>query len=162
MSDRASQLRAAFDRGFAEAPRGPRAETIDLLRIQVGGDLYAIAMMDVASVHVDRHVCPVPSPARALLGVIAVRSAIVPLYDLQAILETAARSTPRWCAVAREAPAGFAFHGFDGLMRIAAGAIRSEQRGFTRGVVSDGGRSYPVINLAAVTSSLLERPVKER
>ena len=126
--DRASDLRAAFDASFSRAPAEPAPGAVELLRIQVGTDVYAVAMSEIAAVYVDRHVCAVPSPVPALLGLVAVRAAIVPLYDLRAILGIAAPAAPRWCLVARAATAAFAFDAFEGLVRVPPAQVRAEPR----------------------------------
>lgn len=139
--DRARDLRTAFDAAFSRPPPEPQPGAIDLLRIHVGADRYVVAMSEVAAVHVDRHVCPVPSAAPALLGLVAVRSAIVPLYDLRAILGITATGVPRWCLVARAASAAFAFDAFEGLERVSPAQVRAEPR---------------LISLAAIGSRLVK------
>ena len=160
--DRATELRTAFDRAFAEAPRGPRMETLDLLRIQLGGESHVVALSEVAALHVDQHVCPVPTPATELLGVMAVRAAIIPVFDLRAILGIRSDAPPRWCILAREIGSAFAFDGFAGMLRVSSGPVASAEPGFVRGVVLHEGRSYPLISLTAVASFLDERWAKER
>lgn len=97
---RASELRDAFDRGFAEAPAPSAAARHELLRIELAGEPYAIALADIASLHIDQKIVPVPAHTPALLGVIAMRGAIVPVYDLRLLLGVAATRPPRWLAIA--------------------------------------------------------------
>jgi hypothetical protein len=97
---RASELREAFDRGFAAAPAAEPGWRHELLRIELGGEPYAIVLADLASLHVDLEIVPVPTRAPALLGVIAVRGAIVPVFDLRRLLGIAATRPPRWLAIA--------------------------------------------------------------
>lgn len=143
MADRALELQAAFDRGFAEALRGPRAATTDLLRVRLDGAPYVVRLSEVAALHVDLPICAVPTPARELLGVAAIRSALVPIYDLRALLGAPTTHAPRWCAV--HTTVGFAFDGFDGLLRVETIP-----------------NNVPVLDLGALAGSFHARWFKER
>ena len=155
--DRADELRAAFDRGFAEPPAGPRAQPIDVLRIRLGDEAFVVALAEVAALHVERPMCAVPTSVRELVGVAAVGPAIVPVYDLAAMIGVHADHPPRWLAIAGGGSVGFAFHAFDGLARVDALPPVAATGGFLRGVLADAGRSIPVIDLAAITRSVLQR-----
>ncbi|HEY1547690.1 MAG TPA: chemotaxis protein CheW [Kofleriaceae bacterium] len=120
MSDfaaRAAQLRDAFDRAFAAPVAPATAAQRDVLQIRLAGEPFAIALDQVASLHVDIKVVDVPALSRDLLGVIAVRAHVVPAYDLRGVLGLGRELPPRWLVVARDASAAFAFDGFDGLVR---------------------------------------------
>ena len=71
--ERAEQLRAAFDRAFAAPPPGAAATTVDLLAIRCAEQPIALRMSEVLSIHTDRKIVPVPSPAPELLGLFGVR-----------------------------------------------------------------------------------------
>jgi len=96
---RATELREAFDRAFADAPAGERATVHELLQIELAGEPYAIALADIDSLHVDLAIVAVPARAPSLLGVIALRGAIVPVYDLRRLLGLAATRPPRWAVL---------------------------------------------------------------
>jgi chemotaxis signal transduction protein len=120
MSDfaaRAAQLRDAFDRGFAAPVTPATAAQRDVLQIRLAGEPFAIALDQVASLHVDVKIVDVPALSRELLGIIAVRAHVVPAYDLRGVLGLDRALPPRWLVVARDAAAAFAFDGFDGLVR---------------------------------------------
>ena len=97
---RASELRDAFDRGFAAAPAADGGARHELLRIELAGEPYALALSEIRSLHVDLAIVPVPSRAPALLGVIALRGAIVPVYDLRRLLGLPTDRPSRWVVVA--------------------------------------------------------------
>ena len=109
----AEQLRAAFDAGFAAASVEADVRAA-WLRIRLAGDPHAVALHAVESVHKDLRACRVPTHARELLGVAAVRSTLLPLYDLRVLCGVDASTAPAWAM--RFGHALFAFDGFDGLI----------------------------------------------
>jgi chemotaxis signal transduction protein len=162
--DRAADLRAAFDRGFAEAPAAGAAPYVDLLRVRIGGEPYALVLAEIASFHADLRVVPLPSPAPELLGVAAVRTAVVPVYDLRAVLAatggTGPGAAPRWLVVLRGAPPlALAFDGFDGHARSDAGALPPASDAPIRGVLAlaPSAELHQVIHLASIRSILQRR-----
>jgi chemotaxis signal transduction protein len=160
--DRAQKLRAAFDRGFAEPPAAPRPAHVDLLRVRIGGEPHALAMAEIAAIHVDLRIAAMPTTAAELLGVIAVRAAIVPVYDLRAVLGIPAAGKPRWTVLAAGLAAAFAFEDFDGHLRITGSPAADSSRRFVRGIVSHEGRVHPIVDLTAVVTAVRERWNKER
>ena len=155
MTERLDELRAAFARGFAAAP-APEAEPgIELLRIRLGDEPYAIILAECAGLHADLAIVPMPSPARALLGLAAVRAAIVPVYDLRAVLGATTGTRPRWLVIGRDAPVlGFAFEAFDGYVHVATRAIGPASGEALRGGVTIEGRYHQVLDLAAIHTSV--------
>jgi chemotaxis signal transduction protein len=127
-------LRAEFDRAFAVAPVVADDTHESVLIVQVGGDPYALRLSQIAALFADKRVTWLPGPVRELLGVVAVRGAILPVYDLSALLGYAPASAPRWFVTAPVfapdgASAGHALHvalaveRFDGHRRIAREAF---------------------------------------
>ena len=114
---RASELRDAFDRGFAAAPAADGGARHELLRIELAGEPYALALADLSSLHVDLEIVAVPARTPALLGVIALRGAIVPVFDLRRLLGLAATRPPRWLVVV--GANAFAFDQFIGHFSVA-------------------------------------------
>jgi chemotaxis signal transduction protein len=155
VTERLDELRAAFARGFAAAP-APEAEPgTALLRIRLGDEPCAIVLAECARLHADLAIVPMPSPARALLGLAAVRAAIVPIYDLRAILGVATGTRPRWLVIGRDAPVlGYAFDAFDGYVHVATRAIGGTIGEAVRGGVTLEGRYHRVLDLAAIHTSV--------
>lgn len=153
---RVAALRAGFDGGFAEAPReadGPERAWIDLLLVRIGAEAYAIRSTDIASIHAGLVVSPMPTRDPAFLGLTTLRNALVPVFDLAALLGIAATGAPRWCVLSPgEAPLGFSFAAFDGHARIAPrtwqpdGALLGafEHAGATRRVLDPGVMAAPM------------------
>jgi purine-binding chemotaxis protein CheW len=124
IAGRAAELRLAFDRSFAEAPRAEPVRLEDLLAFRVAGDPYAVRLADTRGLFADRKIVRLPSPARELLGVAGFRGAVVPVYDLRALLGYPAAEAPRWLFLAAHASAvGLAFDRFDGQLRVPSAAI---------------------------------------
>lgn len=136
----AAELRAEFDRGFAEL-QAPPVPHVDVIVLRAGGAPYAIARGELAAVRVDLAIVDLPSPARALIGVAAVRGELVPVWDLGRLAHGEPVRGRRWCAIARGGHAAVAFDRFDGHLRVPA----------PLGAAIDFDRQlYPVLDLAGV------------
>jgi chemotaxis signal transduction protein len=156
--ERASELRDAFDRGFAAAARPPEPAHGDFLGIRIGGEPFAIPFGDIASLHAGLRIVALPTRAPELLGVAAIRAAVVPIYDLGVALGAASAGTPRWSVVVRDGHAGLAFEGFDGHAQIPERSIAAAtQRGHVRGHVLVGGQSRAIIDLGSVLTAIETR-----
>lgn len=161
--DRVGGLRAAFDQSFAQAPATQTEPPANLLAISVGGDPYALRLIDVAGLFADKRIAMLPSPMPELLGLGGFRGAILPVYDLAMLLGYPKASAPRWLAAAAAAPAVFAFDGFDGYLSIQEASILPGPRGLERGrtylrqMIETAGLFRPVISLAAILEPLRNR-----
>jgi chemotaxis signal transduction protein len=146
VSERLIELRADFDRSFAEPVRRHDREQAELLAIRAGGRPYALRLSQTSGLYPNRPVTPLPGPLPALLGVAGFGGAIVPVYDLAALLGHPAGEQPRWLVMAAGSPAmALAFHELDGHVRVAADTIITEAHegtGSLRGMVRlpDGTR----------------------
>jgi chemotaxis signal transduction protein len=119
VADRAAELRARFDREFADPPPAPAPPTIDLLRVRIGATTCAIALDEIAAVHADVVVVGLPSPVRTLRGVVAIRGQVFPIYDLGLALGwDPVGPTARWIVIARALPIGFALDHVEGHARV--------------------------------------------
>jgi hypothetical protein len=137
--DSAAALGDAFDRGFAAPPRATATGEVELLRVQVGGRPFVLAVADISSIHAGLRITPLPAAAgSAALGVVSIRGVIVPVYDLRAVLGIAADTAPRWIAVAGSN--GYAFDALDGFVRVPARPVAG-------GAVVFDGRPHPLVEL---------------
>ncbi|MGE3547439.1 MAG: chemotaxis protein CheW, partial [Kofleriaceae bacterium] len=163
MTDRltitADELRRAFDRDFARAAGAPTAGE-DVLAIQCGGDPYAIRLAEVAGLHAHLTIEPVPSPVRELTGVAALRGALVPIYDLAALLGYPA-CNGRWSVVAGGRSMGFAFDRFESHARVPVDAFTAELTDHGRGTGSAGNTAPRAHTRGAVRIHKLSRPLIE-
>jgi purine-binding chemotaxis protein CheW len=155
---RAEELREEFDRSFAEPVRGHEVEHVELLAIRAGGCPYALRLDQTSGLHPDRPVTPLPGPLAALLGVAGFGSAIVPVYDLAALLGHPVPARPRWLVpAAGEPPLALAFHDLDGHIRVPATSIITEARGgggSVRGMVQLADGTRPIVDLAAARAAV--------
>ncbi|WP_067501058.1 chemotaxis protein CheW [Actinoplanes sp. TFC3] len=148
-------LRADFDRSFAEPARRHDAEYAELLAVHAGGRPYALRLSQASGVHSDRPVTPLPGPQQALLGVAGFSGAIVPVYDLAALLGHPIPERPRWLVLtAGSPPLALAFHELDGHVRVDEAVIVGEadghdSRDVLRGMVPLPGGTRPIIDLPA-------------
>jgi len=160
----AAALRRLFDQGFA-APAASKPERLeDLLAIRVGADPYALRLSEVAGLHVDVKIVPVPSPVAALLGVVALRGMLAPVYDLAALLGYPAAASPRWMVLAGVAQrVGFAFEAFEEHVQVPQASLAGGEEqgagggaaaGHARGSVRAAGALRPVIHLASMVQTI--------
>lgn len=159
---RAAELRAAFDRSFAESrPLGP-PPLVDFLAIRIGAEPYVLRLGDIAGLYPNRKITPVPGGGHALLGIAGFRGAIVPVYDLQLLLGHSAGGTPRWLVTVAVATAAFAVTEQQGLFRLPPEAIVSQQSdGAARPHVREFARTAesvrPVIDLFSVLDTVQQQ-----
>jgi len=158
---RAAELRAAFDRKFAEPIRVETARTTDLLAIRIAGERYALRLAQVAKLLGGPRVTPVPGPVAELVGIASDRSVIFPVYDLSRLLgRQASEGAPYWIVVAAGTAAmGFAFDDFDGHVRVRNDALvvrpsDAAERRFLREVVETPAAALPLIDIASVIESI--------
>lgn len=153
--ERAIELRDEFDRAFAEPARAAIADKEDLIGLRVGGQPYAIRLREIAGLYADRKVTRVPGGSAALRGIAGFRGALLPVYDLQALLGHASAAQPRWLVVAAAAPIALAFEGFEGQLRVSRDEILLQETGadgsgHVREVVRTKGFLGPIMHLPSV------------
>lgn len=158
ISDRAVELRRDFDRIFAE-PIRRQAPQEDLLAIRAGGQPYALRLSQIAGIFVDRKITSVPGSCAGLRGIAGFRGAILPVYDLQALLAASSAQNPRWLVVAAAAPVAFAFETFEGQLRVARSEIlpqstRSGSHAYAREYVRTEAIVRPILHLPSVLRAL--------
>jgi chemotaxis signal transduction protein len=165
---RLADLRTDFDRSFADPPRAEVAGHDDLLAVRAGGVRYALRLTQAAGLFPDRPVTRLPGPLPALLGVAGFRGAIVPVYDLAAVLGT--RSTaagsretgnvPRWLVLAAgNPPVALAFEALDGHLRMPRDELVEDSAGHgphgcLRGMVPLPGGARPIVDVPAVRAAV--------
>jgi purine-binding chemotaxis protein CheW len=158
---RAADLRREFDRSFAEAPPARAESLADLLAIRVRGEPYALRLAQVSGLFVARRITPLPSPVPELLGIADFSGAIVPVYDLGALLGERVQAGQRWLVVAAEAAIALAFEGFDGHLREPAASIASEPSGrgsrHVQEVLRTAGSVRPIVHLTSILKNVRKR-----
>lgn len=145
----ANQMRLGFDQTFAVPLAAKSGARIDLLAVTVGGDPFAIRLAEISGLFADRPLTPAPSGSPAFLGVVGVRSAIIAVFDLAALLGYPRAASARWFVVSEQL--GFAFERLESHLRVPASAIA---RDGSSEVVTTGGLSRPIMNLASVIATV--------
>jgi chemotaxis signal transduction protein len=163
----AASLRLSFDAGFALPPTASSESLDALLAIRIGAVPYALRLEDIGGLHAGLHVTPVPSPNGSLLGIVALRGTMAPVYDLGALLGYPPCTDSRWCALAPKPHlVGFAFAVFEAHVRIARtpaaiedSAARADSVArHVRGTVQACDALRAIIDIPSLLKSLQEKP----
>jgi purine-binding chemotaxis protein CheW len=158
---RAAELARAFDSSFARAPDHDARAQIDVLAIRLGAAPHALRLAQLAGLYARRAIAPLPSAVPELLGLVSLRAAIVPVYDLAALLGRPAQQAPRWLVLAAAAPVALAFDALDGYRRLPPEAIvtgpgeAGAERGPELARVDEALR--PMVDLRAVLARIAVR-----
>ena len=153
-------LRRAFDEAFADARGVADADVEDFLAIEVGGAPYAVRVSEVAGLYRNRTISPLTSRTPHLLGMIGVRGALVPVFDLGALLGHPDRQAPRWLVLARGGAAvGLAFDNLETHLRLPARDVSRPGEGASvrlhiGGVVRTGGTVRPIVRIESVLGAI--------
>ncbi len=160
----AAALRRLFDESFAAPAASGSERAQDLLAIRIGTDPYALRLSEIAGLHAGLKIVPVPSPAARLLGIVGIRGAMAPIYDLAGLLGYPAVASPRWIAFARgRQTVGFGFEDFESHLQVSdALLVQSEGEGagmavagqHLRGTVRVGDVLRPIIHMASIVAML--------
>lgn len=157
LADRAEELRDAFDRSFVAPARIEEAAAADLLAIRIGSEACALRLTDIAGLFADKKITRVPGRAAALLGIAGFRGAVMPVYDLAALLGYPMAKMPRWLAMASAAPVAFAFEAFDGHRRLTRDAlVRPETDDHARKYVSEMVRMDDIVRAIVDLPAILQ------
>jgi chemotaxis signal transduction protein len=116
---RAAELRAAFDEGFAALPNMEGQKRRDLLAVTLANGSYALELADIAGIYIDKKITRIPSQSVGLLGIAGFRGTILPVYDLAVLLGLPPLENPKWIAVAANAGVAIAFETYDGHLRVS-------------------------------------------
>lgn len=160
--ERAAAMRAAFDQSFAQEPQLDREARQNYLCIRCGGDAYAVDMREIAGLHEGKQVRPLPGPLTQLRGIAGFRGALVPVYDLAALLGYARPAgRPRWMMLADSTQRfALAFDELEDYLQIDDAAAftaadgAAAQRAYVRGSVSDAGMPRALLDIAALAKAI--------
>jgi chemotaxis signal transduction protein len=167
LEGRADALRREFDDAFSRPPVAAETGRVELILIRVASDPHAIRIAEIAGLHADRRVVRVPGPLPELLGVVNLRGAIVPVYDLRLLLGYPAGPPARWMVVASAAPVGLAFDHLDGHAAAASDTIVAAPDGaggpHAREVATRGdGTSAVLVHVPSVVEAIAARAARAR
>jgi purine-binding chemotaxis protein CheW len=149
-----AQLRSGFDRSFAAIPRSGE-DRASVILIRVAGEVLAIRPCEISGLVKSRKIVPVPSRLPELLGVTALRGALVPVYDLAALL-----GVPRgtgglsWLILAPgDTPIALAFDGFEG-QEIPEWLGEPSERQHVRQLVRVGSTIRALLDVRGLTEAI--------
>ncbi|HEX4241639.1 MAG TPA: chemotaxis protein CheW [Steroidobacteraceae bacterium] len=154
----AELLRRQFDAAFAAPARIATDTTEGMLAVRIGADPFALRLGEIAGLHADLTIVPVPSSSASLLGIVGIRGTLRPIYDLAALLGYGGAGAPRWLIFPQAAPAiGLAFAALEAHVKVPKESVQDEQaqtaaaaRAFARGVARVGSTLRPIIHLESV------------
>jgi chemotaxis signal transduction protein len=167
LSDRAADMRAAFDRSFSGRRRLDAAPTEDFLAIRVASDSYAIRCSEISGLIAGKKITRVPSRAPTLLGMGGFRGAIMPVYSVAALLGHTLASPPRWIVIASGLPVAFAFEALDGNRRVSRQEIapyEADQRArkYVRDFMREQDRVRAILHLPSILDAIREQGSEPR
>ncbi len=159
LSGRAAELRRDFDRAYAEPVRTGVTAAEDLLAIEIASQRFAIRMSEIAGLYAGKKVTRIPGGNAALLGIAGFRGALLPVYDLHALLGHPRTQAPRWLVVSAAAPVALAFEAFGGQLRVARTDIATRPAGahagsYARELVRSQRFMGPILHLPSVLEAI--------
>lgn len=159
LADRVAEMREVFDRSFADPRPDDTPPGEDLLAIRLGTEPYALRLTEIVGLHADRKITQLPGSVPTLLGIAGFRGAIMPVYDLPALLGQPGEVADRWIAIAAIAPVAFAFAVLDGHQRVAVDAIIAGEGGqqarqHVRHFARTSGILRPIVHLPSVLDAI--------
>ena len=156
-NDRATALRRAFDAAFAEPLVEPLAPPTAVVRVALGELEIGVRLVDIASIVRVETLLPVPSRRRDLLGVAALRGAMVPVFSLESLLDLARHdAATTFLLVARSRPTvAFGCTNVVGILDVPlaalveSGAVHAPQL-----CVSPDGATLPIVSVASLLGAI--------
>jgi len=171
-SKSAADLRREFDNIFAAPLAGPGEGRESLIALRVAGQALAVRTLHIAGVAKRRRIVPLPTHVPGLLGIMGFRGALLPAYDLAALLGLpAAGGEGSWLMLAgAETPVGLVFNEFEGQVEIEPACLyrrdSSDARKHLRLMARIGALHRGVIDVPGLVAEIRERagsldPAKE-
>lgn len=158
------KLRRDFDESFATVPASRVTAVEDLLGFRIGGDAYALRMKEITGFVAAGRIVPLPARVPQILGLAAVRGALVPAVSLAGLLGYARESDAvRWLALSDMAdPVAFALGEFEGYLRVLPSEACTpdklgERRGFIEAAVRSGDRVRSILSVPSMVNAIKNR-----
>jgi purine-binding chemotaxis protein CheW len=120
-------LREEFDRSFAAPSAETRIEVEPILAVRLKGDLHGLRLHEIDGVEKAAPIVPLRADSPGLRGLSGYRGAILPVYDLGALLGyEEAREAPRWLfRCGKGDPIALAVEEFAGYVTVPATAFHA-------------------------------------
>ncbi len=164
-TERALALRQEFDRAFAVPMGEQRKSPHNYLACKVGAESLAIPLPELSGLQRRGKVVPLRGSVSGLLGVAGIRSRLIPVYQLGALLglRGSGRVEPWWAVCGTTEPVGLAFDEFEGYLQASAEdrRPRADAHGpsaqFLRELLVAGGQQRPILHMASLIQSIRHR-----
>ena len=160
-SQKALQMREAFDLSFAQALQPPQIREEQLLAIRVAGVPYALRLRDISGLASGKEILRLPSKAEAFLGLATIQGKLVPTWDLATLMGYGpTHKKCGWLAeVAGEMPWAAAFEGFEGTLSLgqhdlSAFSGQGKTAAFVREVYGSAEIPRALIHLSSVSETI--------
>jgi chemotaxis signal transduction protein len=145
----ADELADAFDAGFA-APVHEPEPTVDVIAVRIGAHAFALRALELTALHLAGRIVPLPTRAPPLLGLAGIRGALVPVYDLAALVGGEPDPGARWLVLVGRPIVGLAFAAFDRQLRVPVASVVPTEDRLARAIVAIDGHPTPILDLAAI------------
>lgn len=152
----AATLRAEFDNAFARAADATHPAADGFLHVRVGGDGYALRVLEFEEITRAARVVPLPSSDPAFVGLTSLRGAMVPVFSPAVLLGYPSPAVPgSWLARCRHAEGmiAFAFEATEGFTRTAP---------YSRPFSEGGGAVRPLLRVADLLAEIDTRASSRR
>jgi purine-binding chemotaxis protein CheW len=159
-----TRLRDDFDSSFARRPVDGAAAHVDVLCVRIGERPFALRVDEIAGVVTGRRIVGLPGSSPALLGLVGLRGALLPVFGLASLLGLPQPREPRWLATCgRDRPIGFAFGGVDAYDRLLPGDVVPGDGGHpaVRAFAQTSRGPRPLVHLPTLTRGALDATAKE-
>jgi chemotaxis signal transduction protein len=154
------ELRREFDAAFVD-PTSERPLVEDFLSLRLGGDPYAFRLHEISGLFADKPIVKIPSFVPELRGIVGLRSVILPVYDLGALLGYPKTRDLRWIVALGQHSLGLGFATFEGQARVPLELVSGDSaqaagKKHVHGVTQhDGVR--PIIDLESLSLAIRGR-----
>lgn len=150
----ALELAREFDDSFARAAAPPADADISVLLIRIGSARYAVRLSQLSGVFAHSAVTHVPGAPPAMLGLTALRGAIVPVYDLAALLGQSPVVASRSLLVAAARPVALAVELVESCAAVPVASLRAAAAGHATEMVRIDDDTLPVLSVDSVLESI--------
>lgn len=161
-----AELRRLFDQSFAVPWTDRDAHTDDMVLIAAGGHPYAIRIGEISGMVAGVSPAWLPTSVPGLLGLATVRAAVVPIYDLRAVLGLPAPAMPLpWIMLVGDGRLGLATERYEGHRRVPRQALvqveDTARNGYVGEIAHVDGAARSVLAIPAVVRAVEERCRRE-
>jgi chemotaxis signal transduction protein len=153
IAGRAAELREEFDQIFTRPEASELLRRESVLALSFDTAPYAVMLSEVAELGRAPEILDVPSRVPAFLGLIAVRGALLPAYDLAAMLGHSRAESRAWMLLIRTPHAvALIFDDFEGHRHVAPADRAGE-------AVRDADIWRPLVRLSTLINTLQEKHI---